>query len=81
MSNKTFYCIRPRQYRVIDDDTRVRMSREDERALNTMLKERLKHGRSTTFKTEQDALNTLNDAGLSLDDYSVNETSSISLGW
>ena len=81
MKNSNFYCIRPRLYRLIDDDTRVRMSREDKRALNAVLKERLKNGIDTKYKTEQDGLDAMNDAGLSLDDYSVNETSSINLGW
>ena len=70
-----FYCIRPVLYRVIDGDTRVRVSREDKRALNAVLKERLKDGTDTKYKTEQDGLDALNNAGLSLDDYSVNETS------
>ena len=70
-----FFCIRPLLYRRIDGETRVRMSREDKRALNAVLKERLKDGIDTKYKTEQDGLDAMNDAGLSLDDYSVNETS------
>jgi hypothetical protein len=57
------------------------MSREDKRALKAILKEHLKKGENTKFRTEQDGLDALNNAGLSLDDYSVNETASLGLGW
>jgi hypothetical protein len=77
----TFYCIRPRLYRVIEDGTKARMSREDRRALKALLKKHLKNGENTKFKTEQDGLDALSNTGLSLDDYSVNEVAPLTLGW
>ena len=49
--------------------------------MKATLKEHFKNGEMTKFKTEKDGLDALNHAGLSLDDYSVNETTSLSLGW
>lgn len=75
----TYYTISPRYYRGGDYKTGVRVGHKEKKALYAKLKEHFKQGGDTPFKTEQDGIDALLAAGLSLDDYSVNETCSVSL--
>ena len=74
----TYYTISPRYYRGGDYKTGVRVGHKEKKALYAKLKEHFKQGGDTPFKTEQDGIDALLAAGLSLDDYCVCETSSMS---
>jgi hypothetical protein len=50
------------------------------KALHAKLKEHFKHGSDTAFATQQDGVDALKAAGLSLDDYDVCETCSANFG-
>jgi|TARA_B100000902_G_scaffold234114_1_gene221970 hypothetical protein len=79
--SKPFYTISPNYYRGGNYETGVRIGHKERKALYATLKEHFKQGGDTKFKTEQEGLDALKAAGLSLDDYSVCETCSVSFGW
>lgn len=74
----TYYTISPRYYRAGDYKTGVRIGHKEKKALYAKLKKHFKQGGEILFKTEQDGLDALLAAGLSLDDYSVDETCFVS---
>lgn len=70
----TYYTVEATYYRGGNYETGTRVGRQEKSKLRAELKKHWSRGADTPFKTKQDALDAIELAGLSTDDYIVCET-------